>query len=67
MANPVGAQIIGQMMASFPLADVDAENIGMDIGAMMQELPLRAVLSFGTDVVKPEMIDGLIAVLNANL
>lgn len=69
MADPRGAQIIGQMMQSMgmggmPESEGDAMSSGA-MAAMMGYMPLRAIAMFAGDAVKPEMLQGLLDALNA--
>ncbi len=73
MKNPVGAQILGQIMGGMS-EDISA-NAGDDEDAAMsseaaevtgQAMPLRSLLSF-SDQVKVDQIEGIIAAINAAL
>lgn len=68
MADPKGAQILGQVMQSMmPGGGPDAGDMFDDEGmkAMMGSMPLRGAMMFAGDSVKPEMIQQLIDALNA--
>ena len=55
------------MMAQNPLAQADADDIGMGeaMARMMAEMPLRALLSFGGDSVPAGAGEMLLKQLNA--
>ena len=61
MESPVGREILGKMMAQNPLAQADADDIGMGEA----EMPLRALLSFGGDSVPAGAGEMLLKQLNA--
>ncbi len=68
MADPKGAQVLGQMMqAMMPGGGPDAGDMfdaeGMQ--AMMNAMPLRGVVMMAGDSVKPEMLQALLDKLNA--
>ena len=67
MESPVGREILGKMMAQNPLAQADADDIGMGeaMARMMAEMPLRALLSFGGDSVPAGAGEMLLKQLNA--
>ncbi|WP_417107184.1 glycoside hydrolase family 3 C-terminal domain-containing protein, partial [Hominenteromicrobium sp.] len=67
MDSPVGREILGKMMAQNPLAQADADDIGMGeaMARMMAEMPLRALLSFGGDSVPAGAGEMLLKQLNA--
>ena len=67
MGSPVGREILGKMMAQNPLAQADADDIGMGeaMARMMAEMPLRAMLSFGGDSVPAGAGEMLLQQLNA--
>lgn len=67
MESPVGREILGKMMAQNPLAQADADDIGMGeaMARMMAEMPLRALLSFGGDTVPAGAGEMLLKQLNA--
>ena len=67
MESPVGREILGKMMAQNPLAQADADDIGMGeaMARMMAEMPLRALLSFGGDSVPAGAGEMLLQQLNA--
>ena len=72
MANPIGAQFIGQMMAQSPLggggdAAAAADSIGMGkaMMEMMKGMPLRTMIAFAGGMIPTEVINGLLAQLNA--
>ena len=67
MESPVGREILGKMMAQNPLAQADADDIGMGeaMARMMAEMPLRAMLSFGGDSVPAGAGEMLLQQLNA--
>ena len=66
MESPVGREILGKMMAQNPLAQADADDIGMGeaMARMMAEMPLRALLSFGGDSVPAGAGEMLLKQLN---
>ena len=68
MADPKGAQVMGQMMqAMMPGGGPDAGDLFDDEGmkAMMNSMPLRGVMMFAGDTVQPEMLQTLLDNLNA--
>ncbi len=67
MESPVGREILGKMMAQNPLAQADADDIGMGeaMARMMAEMPLRALLSFGGNSVPTGAGEMLLKQLNA--
>ncbi len=68
MADPKGAQVMGQMMqAMMPGGGPDAGDLFDDEGmkAMMNSIPLRGVMMFAGDTVQPEMLQTLLDNLNA--
>ena len=67
MESPVGREILGKMMVQNPLAQADADDIGMGeaMARMMAEMPLRALLSFGGDSVPAGAGEMLLKQLNA--
>ncbi len=68
MADPKGAQEMGQMMqAMMPGGGPDAGDLFDDEGmkAMMNSMPLRGVMMFAGDTVQPEMLQTLLDNLNA--
>ncbi len=68
MADPKGAQVLGQMMqAMMPGGGPEAGEMFDDEGmkAMMNALPLRGVMMMAGDSVKPEMLQALLDHLNA--
>lgn len=68
MADPKGAQVMGQMkQAMMPGGGPDAGDLFDDEGmkAMMNSMPLRGVMMFAGDTVQPEMLQTLLDNLNA--
>ena len=71
LANPVGAQIVGQMIAQSPLGAMQQEGAAEEIGMgdammeMMNGLPLRTLLAFSGGALPVDAINGLLAQLNA--
>lgn len=69
MADPKGAEIVGQMMAAAMPKDM-GDSIGAlgskdMLAAMLRYLPLRGVLMLGGDMVTPEQLEGLVQLLNS--
>lgn len=66
MADPKGAQILGQMTQSMGVGDMGGDAVSSEaMMAMMGYMPLRAIAMFAGDTVKPEMLQGLLDTLNA--
>lgn len=69
MANPIGAQFMAQMMtqsaASAAGESGDALGMGAGLMEMMNGMPLRSLIAFGGGMVPTEIIEGLLAQLNA--
>lgn len=72
MANPIGAQFIGQMMAQSPMAAAAADEGAMDglgmgkaMMEMMNGMPLRTLIAFSGGALPTEIINGLLAQMNA--
>lgn len=69
LADPKGRQILGQMMESMMgggLAEAGGDAMSSEaMMAMMNYLPLRGAMMLGGDLVKPEMLQGLVDALNA--
>lgn len=72
LADPKGAQIIGEMMqamGSIAPQPTEGEDSGAmseaGMAAMMQSMPLRGIAMFAGDAVTPDMLQGLLDALNA--
>lgn len=68
LADPKGREIMGRLMqaGSEKFGDIGGEALSTEaIQAIMGYMPLRALQMFGGDMVSPEMIEGIVNMLNS--
>jgi beta-glucosidase len=61
--EPAAAQLIAMLSKS--MEGMGADSLGMDMEAMLSSINLRMLLMLGQGAMSPEMLDGLLAAMNA--
>lgn len=66
MIDPIGAKVVeGILKKMFGEADNSSNSLGTDMSAMMKDMLLRSMVSFGGDEFNEDMLDSLLKQLNS--
>ena len=68
LSDPIASNIVKPLFDQFAgLSGIPLDALGIDIQAMMMNMPLRAMVTFSGGAMNDEILTGLLAYINANM